>query len=321
MTEKPIVLRDALIEQICIEMGVNDKIVFLSADFGSPRLDKLREDFPERFINVGIAEQNLINIAAGFSLEGFIVYAYAIAPFITMRAYEQIRNNLSLLSHTRDLNVNLIGVGAGLSYDVSGPTHHCLEDLIVMRTLPNIKLFSPSDWITTKKIFEYSLVNNSPKYLRLDGKGLKNIYESPETISIEDGFKEILTGIDICLVSTGYMTHTALDAAKSIGGVGVIDMFGIKPFNERLLLETLSKYSAVITLEEGFINKGGLDSLILNLIEGKRDKISYFTNRGIKDEYVFDIGNRQYLHEINNIDVEGVKNTIIKLRTCSDNLI
>src|SRR5208337_5213045 len=108
------------------------------ADFGSPKLDKLREDFSDRFINVGIAEQNLVNVSTGLALEGYTVYAYAIAPFLVMRAFEQIRNNMSLLYHTRELNVNLIGVGAGLSYDVSGPTHHSVEDIAIIRTLPNM---------------------------------------------------------------------------------------------------------------------------------------------------------------------------------------
>ena len=115
MTNKPIAMRDALLERIWKSMGSDQKIFFLSADFGSPVLDKIRADFPDRFINVGVAEQNLINVAAGLALEGYKVFAYAIAPFITMRCCEQIRVNLALLSSVRKMNVNLIGVGAGYS--------------------------------------------------------------------------------------------------------------------------------------------------------------------------------------------------------------
>ncbi|HQJ94664.1 MAG TPA: hypothetical protein PLT06_07500, partial [Syntrophorhabdaceae bacterium] len=103
-------MRDVFIERIYERMLTDKNVFFLTADFGSPVLDKLRDDFKDRFINVGIAEQNLVNIAAGLATEGFCVYAYAIAPFLTMRAFEQIRNNLSLLSRAHKLNVNLIGV-------------------------------------------------------------------------------------------------------------------------------------------------------------------------------------------------------------------
>ena len=171
-------MRDVFIEGLYQEMSENGKLFLLSADFGAPALDKIRTDFPSRFINVGIAEQNLINVATGLALEGFIVYAYAIAPFLVMRAYEQIRNNLSLLSHMKDVNVNIIGVGAGLSYDVSGPTHHCIEDLTLIRALPNIQLFSPSDWKLAKKFIEYSIKVNNPKYIRFDGKPVSGIYEN-----------------------------------------------------------------------------------------------------------------------------------------------
>ena len=136
-------MRDVFIEGIYNRMQEDRNLFFISADFGSPKLDRLREDFKDRFINVGIAEQNLINISTGLALEGFTVYAYAIAPFLTMRAYEQIRINLSLHAQLKEININLIGVGAGLSYDVSGPSHHCLEDLSIMRTLPNLIVFSP----------------------------------------------------------------------------------------------------------------------------------------------------------------------------------
>ena len=135
-------MRDVFLAALHKKMSDDDKIFFVSADFGSPVLDKIRADFPERFLNVGIAEQNLINVSVGLALEGFKVYAYAIAPFTTMRCYEQIRVNISILSQLRPMNINLIGVGAGVSYSLSGPTHHCLEDLSIMRTLPNFEVFS-----------------------------------------------------------------------------------------------------------------------------------------------------------------------------------
>lgn len=309
-------MRDVFIEQIYKRMQKDANIFFLCADFGAPKLDILREDFKERFINVGIAEQNLINIATGLALEGYTVYAYAIAPFLTMRAYEQIRVNLSLHAQLKEININLVGVGAGLSYDVSGPTHHCIEDISIMRTLPNMEVFSPSDWVLAQKFVDHSIDVKKPKYIRFDGKPLVQIYENIDDVELEKGFIEIRKGEDVCMVSTGYMTHKALNVAETLLKEniisGVIDIFLIKPFNEDLLFETLKGYRYVVTLEEGFINKGGMDSLISRIIENKKSRI-LLKRMGFEDLYTFEIGNRDYLHKLNNIDEDSIIKNIKEL--------
>jgi transketolase len=312
------VMRDVFIEQVYYRMRDDRNIFFLCADFGSPKLDKLKEDFKDRFINVGIAEQNLINVSTGLALEGFTVYAYAIAPFFTMRAYEQIRVNLSLHAQLKEINVNLVGVGAGLSYDVSGPTHHCLEDIAIMRVLPNVEVFSPSDSVLVQGFVDYSIRVKKPKYIRLDGKPLPQIYNSGKDFKIEKGFCELKKGKKLCLVSTGIMTHKAIQVAHKLSkeniDIGVIDVFLIKPLSEALFIQTLEKYQAVITLEEGFINSGGLDSLVLQLLNRKSAGIK-FKNMGFSQRYVFDIGGRDHLHKLNKLD-EGsiIKNIKTLLR-------
>jgi len=298
-------MRDVFIEEIYHRMRGDKSIFFLCADFGSPKLDRLREDFKDRFINVGIAEQNLINVAAGLALEGFTVYACAIAPFLAMRPYEQIRVNLSLSAQLKEINVNLIGVGAGLSYDVSGPTHHCLEDLAIMNVLPNLEVFSPSDWVLAREFVDHSLKVKKPKYIRFDGKPLPQIYCSHKDINFDKGFCELKKGGKICLVSTGIMTHKALQAIDTLGNggsdIGVIDVFMIKPLNETLLAKALGRYRAVITLEEGFIDNGGLDSRILKIVNRMPSRIK-FRNMGFSAKYVFDTGSRDYLHKLNKLD-------------------
>ncbi len=305
-------MRDVLIENIYHRMKIDDNIFFLTADFGSPKLDLIRKDFPYNYINVGIAEANLINLSTGLALEGFTVYSYAISAFLSMRAYEQIRNNLALISQLKkNLNVNMISVGAGLSYDMSGPSHHCLEDLSIMRTLPNIEIFSPSDNILTEKFFDYSIKIKKPKYIRLDGKPLSNIYNDKiNDIKIEDGFYELKKGKDICIVSTGYMTHTALRVTDMLKEykIGVIDIFLLRPFNDNLFFNIISKYRYVITIEEAFINKGGLDGLVSSILDRKNSDIKLI-RIGFEDKYVFDIGGRNYLHMLNNLD----ENSIIKV--------
>lgn len=304
-------MRDVFIEQVYYRMRDDRNIFFLCADFGSPKLDKLRRDFKDRFINVGIAEQNLINISTGLALEGFTVYAYAIASFLAMRAYEQIRINLCLHAQLKEVNVNLVGVGAGLSYDVSGPTHHCLEDIAIMKVLPNLEVFSPSDWMLAQGFVDYSIRVKKPKYIRLDGKPLPQVYNSIKDFKIEKGFCELRKGKKLCLISTGIMTHKALEAARRLSkdriDIGVIDVFLIKPLSEALFMKVVEKYQAVITLEEGFINNGGLDSLVLQLIN-QRGKGAKFKNIGFAGRYVFDIGSRDYLHKLNKLD----ENAIIK---------
>ncbi|MDO8668946.1 MAG: transketolase C-terminal domain-containing protein [Candidatus Buchananbacteria bacterium] len=305
---QPKAMRDVFIEKVYEKMRKNSMIFFLSADLGSPALDKLRNDFKDRFINVGIAEQNLINVATGLALEGYAVYAYGIAPFVTMRAYEQIRQNLSISSQIKPVNVNIIGVGAGLSYDVSGPSHHCLEDISIMKLLPNFMVFSPSDWKLAEYFVDYSINIKMPKYLRFDGRPLPLIYEKINDAIFKKGFHELLKGKKVCLVSTGFMTHRALKVAKELQGIGVIDVFMLKPLNENLLFKALKKYKYIITIEEGFINNGGLDSLISKILRNHRSGIRV-KNMGFNDKHVFEVGDRDYLHRLNNLD----ENSIIKI--------
>ena len=217
---KPSAMRDAFLRQILARMENDDRVFFVSADFGSPVLDHIRENYPKRFINVGVAEQNLINVSAGLAIEGFKVFAYAIAPFITMRCFEQLRVNLALLSEVRTMNVNLIGVGAGYSYVVSGPTHQCYEDLSLVRSLPNFKILSPSDHVSAEGLFDYCVDNAGPKYLRFDAQVLSPLREDQSVSLQEMGFDVLRSGADGLIISTGYMTHTALAVAEQLAGSG-----------------------------------------------------------------------------------------------------
>jgi len=304
-------MRDVFIERIYERMRVDDDIFFLSADFGSPKLDAIREEFGDRFINVGIAEQNLINVSTGLALEGFTVYAYAIAPFLTMRAYEQIRVNLALQAQLRELNVNLVGVGAGLSYDVSGPTHHCIEDISIMRTLPNIMVLSPSDWTMAARFADYSTSVRMPKYIRLDGKRLGRLYDhdggEKAGVDMEDGIAVLEKGSDVCLVGTGCMTHRALRVRDALArenvDAGVIDAFVLEPVNRAVLRDALKGYNVVVTLEEALVNRGGLDSVVSGVLDGSGVRL---IRVGFTDSYVFSTGNRDHLHALNGLDENGV---------------
>ncbi len=287
-------MRDVFLASVLARMKTDRRLFFLSADFGSPVLDVVARDYPDRFINVGIAEQNLINVATGLALEGFVVVAYAIAPFLSMRCYEQIRVNLGILSQVRPLNVNMVGVGAGLSYDVSGPTHQALEDLSIMRTLPNVEVLSPADGASAGAIAEYCLEHSGPKYVRLDGKPLASLYETGAAVNVEMGFHEWRRGTDVCLVATGYMVHTALKAAQILEAenlsVGVVDMFALSKYKASELSDVLGHYQTVITIEEGFVGKGGLDACLNEALGARGGQRVHAL--GLPSRYSFRVGDR-----------------------------
>lgn len=314
MSVKPLAMRDVLLDRIWQAMSEDQKIFFTSADFGSPVLDKIRADFPERFVNVGIAEQNLINVSVGLALEGYTVFAYAIAPFITMRCFEQIRVSLALLSEVRPMNVNLIGVGAGYSYVVSGPTHQCYEDLTLMRALPNFRVLSPADHITAGALFERCIRTIGPKYLRLDAQVLPVLYGTAAP-DLELGFHIHGRGETICLVATGYMLHTAFKIAERLTAaghsVGVIDLFDISNFAADELQAALSSYAGIVTLEEGFRGRGGVDAMLFEFI-ARRGLTARMLNIGVEGAYRFELGTRAELHEQVGIGPEAVLQSVTK---------
>ncbi len=286
-------MRDVFLAALHQKMHEDENLFFVSADFGAPILDKIRADFSNRFINVGIAEQNLINVSVGLALEGFTVYAYAIAPFITMRCYEQIRVNIAILSQLRPMNINLIGVGAGVSYSLSGPTHHCLEDLSIMRTLPNLEVFSPSDYLLTEAYVERTIVQKSPKYLRFDAVPMQPILDLVE--NFDDGFRVLKAGSKTAIIATGYMSQKAQKVAVDFD-VMVIDLYLLNAYDLKKLQTCLKNIETVITLEEGFKGVGGLDSEINSKLKNKQ-----VINLGFEQKYTFEVGSREFVHERNGL--------------------
>lgn len=301
-----ITMRDAFFINLYEEMDKNENIYLVTADFGAPMLDKIRESFNKRAINVGIAEQNAINIAAGLALEGKCVYVYGIAPFISMRPFEQLRINLSALSSLRNINVNIISVGAGVSYSISGPTHHCLEDLSLIRTLPNFEIFSPSDSELVNRYFKHTIEIKRPKYLRFDATALSNL--EYDAYDINDGFRvKKSKKSNIAIISTGYMSQKAYEISKEYD-IELIDIYSINSNQNDKLIEYINRYEHIITLEEGFINCGGLDSYINFYIKNKN-----IINLGFSKKYTFDIGDREFIHSLNHIGFKDIKDILNSL--------
>lgn len=256
--------RDAFWDSVYEEARVNRNIVLISADMGAPSLDKFRRDLPGQYVNAGIAEQNAALVAAGLALEGKRPFVYAIAPFVTLRILEFIRIEAAVMA----LPITFVGVGAGFSYEDSGPTHHLLEDISALRVLPNLRIYSVSDTQTAAEVGRLSCRASYPIYVRLDRAPLPNIYASPP--DFEKGFEIIAEGDEGWIVSTGYMTHKALrvskDLAKDGRRVGVIDIICI-PFASAQLLETVRRARRLFVLEEHFL-PGGLGGAIAECMAG-----------------------------------------------------
>jgi len=292
-------MRDAFIGKL-YEIGLEDKnLVFVSGDMGAPALDDFRKNLASQFVNVGIAEHNMVAVASGLALEGKKVYGFAIAPFASSRCHEFTKVDLSLMK----IPVTLLGVGAGFGYDDSGPTHHTTEDISIMRALPNMEIYCPADSFCASKVAELTYKSGKPGYVRLDRQLQPLIYDEGE--SFEEGFKELKEGEEICIVATGNMVHNALEVAEKLEGsgkkVGVIDLYRIKPVNPSFK-DVLKKYKYIISLEEHLLD-GGLGSLIGEIILD--DNLDVKLKRLGVDEYIYKYG-RQNIQENFGIDVDSV---------------
>ena len=226
-----------------------------------------------------------------------------------------MRVNLALLSEVRELNVNLIGVGAGYSYVVSGPTHQCYEDLSVVRSLPNFEIMSPSDHVSAEGVFQYCIRNNGPKYLRLDAQILPVLRSRINKEFVNNGFETLKKhGSDGMILATGYMVHTALEVASYLKARGklisVVDLVNLTGLDPKCLIREIKDIPLIITLEEGFEGRGGLDALIRSLLskEGFQCELEGI---GVRPGYSFDLGNRKELHEKVGIGLRAVSRRII----------
>jgi transketolase len=307
-------MRDAYFEALYDVFCADPNAVFITADNGAPSLDQFAIDFPDRYFNVGIAEQQLIGMAAGLAFEGKKVYTYAIAPFVSLRCFEQ--NKLDMCA--MNLPIVNIGVGAGYAYDVMGPSHHTVEDVSVMRVLPNLVIYSPSDGVSAGALVETVHADPRPQYLRFDRSGLAGIHDS-ETFNPELGQEVLRKGTDVCIVATGVMVHTALEAAERLASsglsVGVIDLYRLKPISGESLLASLASYEHVVTMEEHLL-AGGMGGAIAEIFAdfGATQRLLRI---GQDDRFVFDYGGREAIWEKYGLDADSITTRIAEWSAAS----
>ncbi|MFC1809829.1 transketolase family protein, partial [Candidatus Omnitrophota bacterium] len=203
-----VTMRDAFFDSL-YEIARKDKnVIIVSADMGAPSLDKFRENLAEQFVNVGIAEANMVTVATGLALGGKKVLIYAIMPFVTSRCYEFLKVDVSLMN----IPITIVGVGPGFGYDDSGPTHHCTEDISIMRALPNMTILSPSDSVMTSAFARFVCKHENPSYIRLDRQVQPILYDAKK--QFKNGCYKLRKGDDICILATGNMVHRALEVAE-----------------------------------------------------------------------------------------------------------
>ena len=274
-----------------IDLARKDKdIVLITPDMGFSVLEPFFDEFPERAINCGIAEQNAVSIASGLALMGKKPYVYTIIPFLTGRAYEQVRLEVAYMN----TNVKLIGIGAGFTYGAAGATHHAIEDISLMRTLPNMTVCCPGDNNEAEQIIRKTVNNNKPMYIRI-GRHNRGIFDNN---TIEIGKASIIEkGEDIAIISTSNMLPDAYDYCQKLKSEGrkpyLISMHTIKPLDKECLLSLINKGVEIHTLEEHSII-GGLGSAVAEVIAESGNGIK-FKRIGIPDEFSHYIGSQKYI--------------------------
>jgi len=297
-------MRTAFITKL-IELARKDDNIFLVVgDLGYSVVEPFAAEFPNRFLNAGISEQNMTGLAAGLAKEGFNVFTYSIGNFPTLRAMEQIRYDVCY----HNLNVNIVSVGAGYAYGSLGVSHHATEDIGMMRSLPNMRVFSPGDPIEAQLVTEYVVHNPGPSYLRLGKAGETFIHQPNQDISITELIPVIIRpNSDIVVITTGSILNYAFNFLKD-NKEKHYDLFScptIKPLDNKSLIAMAKKYTQIITLEE-HQKSTGFGSAIIEILSDLKyekviDNLPVIKRIAIEDSFSCIGGSQDYMRSVNKL--------------------
>ncbi len=245
--------------------AANDKVVVLDADLSkSTKTDVFAKNCPERFFDMGIAEQNMYGVSAGLAASGKIPVASTFAMFAAGRAFEVIRNSICYPK----LNVKICATHAGLTVGEDGASHQAIEDLALMRAIPNMIVINPADGVSTEKLVEAAINLYGPCYIRLGRAAVPNFYAEDAIVEIGKGC-EVVAGTDVTIIGTGIMVNEAMIAAQMLKEKGisvrVIDMHTIKPIDESIIIKAAKETKLIVTAEEHNII-GGLGSAVAEVL-------------------------------------------------------
>ena len=295
-------MRDAFVKTLLIEAKKDPNIILITGDLGFGVLEEFQRELPNQFINSGVNEQTMMGMAAGIASTGKRVFVYSIANFPTLRCIEQIRNDVSLMNNP----VVIVSVGAGYSYGSQGYTHHALEDIAILRALPNIEVMVPADPLETKELTKLLAQNKQPSYFRLGKSNEEIIHHSAP--KIDNGkFIKIRAGKVGTILATGSVLKLALQAAELLAKSGSeVNVYSV-PFVSNLDLEELNKISSqgrIVTVEEHSY-RGGFGSAVLETcaLNGLQVDIKMVA---AGQSNLSQIGSQSFLQQSNGISVEKI---------------
>lgn len=297
-------MRNAFIKTLIESTRKNDRIMVLTGDLGYSVFEEYIRLFPRNFINCGIMEQSMIGIASGMAMNGYIPIVYSIIPFLVMRGFEQIRNDVCY----QNLNVKVVGVGAGFSYGPYGHTHHALEDIALMRTLPNMTVFTPGDPYEAQACTYAMFQIASPAYLRL-GKAGEPIFHAQIPKNIMEKPLQIKKGSAGALFTVSTMLSRVIETSKEIEKrygiqLSIYSFPTIKPLQKDTIVQLVKSYQFVATFEEHFLS-GGFGSAIAEILSD-----AYCTSPlirfGVPDHFLHKVGKQEYMLDCADLSVETI---------------
>ena len=269
-------MRTAFIKELCELAEADERIWLICGDLGYSVLETFADRFPNRYLNAGVAEQNMTGIAAGLALTGKVVFTYSIANFPVMRCLEQVRNDVCY----HNLNVKIVSVGGGLAYGSHGYTHHGLEDLAVMSVLPNMTVIAPADPVEARAATRALIAHPGPAYLRLGKAGEPVLHKTAIDFQIGRAI-QVEDGNDLTLISTGGMLGETLNAAAKLRSLGnsirVLSMPSLAPFDTEAVCTASRETGGIITVEEHGL--GGLGSRTAEVLAESGNALPFYPVR------------------------------------------
>jgi transketolase len=284
-------MRNAFADEVAKLAQADSRVVLLSGDIGNKLFDPVKLVDDSRFYNCGIAEANMMGVAAGMALSGLRPIVYTITPFTTTRCFEQIR--VDVCYHKAP--VIIVGTGSGLSYAELGPTHHSLEDIAILRSLPGMRVVAPCDANELRSVLREALNDNAPTYIRIGKKGETKIYPEPPKLKIGKSLV-VAAGSDVALICAGTLMGEVIRAAEILKEKGisveVISMHSIKPLDTDYLMDAQSRFKIIASVEEhGLI--GGLGGAISEWRSNGNHSVKHVMF-GTPDEFMHEVGSQDY---------------------------
>ncbi|CAL78863.1 putative transketolase, C-terminal section (TK) [Bradyrhizobium sp. ORS 278] len=303
-------MRNAFADELT-KLGNDDpRVVMLSGDIGNRLFDKFKDKHPSRFFNCGVAEANMMGVAAGMAMNGLRPVAYTITPFVTTRCLEQIRTDVCY----HEAPVTIVAVGAGLAYSGLGPTHHACEDISFLRSIPNMVVICPGDAFEVRGALRAAMQQDRPVYIRMGKKGEPVVHKGPiadfkigKAITIEEGS-------DVCLLSTGNMLPEAIEAAHRLKEKGisaeVVSFHTVKPLDEDKLKQAFSRFKLVATIEEHSLI-GGFGAAVSEWLVDSETQSKKFLRFGTPDAFFKKSGEQEYAREVLGLTGHQIADKII----------